>query len=41
MAEKLNEMDKVIEKMMEHVCDDICRFKREVSSQEDLEAVCV
>lgn len=40
MTVKLNEMDKVLEKMMEHICDDICRFRKEVSTQEDLEAVC-
>lgn len=40
MAGKANEMDHVLETMMEHVCDDICRFRKEVTTQEDLEAVC-
>lgn len=36
-----NEMLKMVTPMMEHVCDHLCRFPREIERKEDLEEVCV
>lgn len=35
-----SEMDKLVESMMEHVCDHLCRFPREQINQEQLEEIC-
>ena len=34
-------MDEIVETMMEHVCDKICRFPQEITDQEQLEDICV
>jgi len=39
MAEQ-NEMDKIVTPMMEHICDHLCRFPKEVSDPEALEEIC-
>lgn len=39
MAEQ-NEMLNIITPMMEHVCDKLCRFPKEVADQEELDIVC-
>ena len=39
MAEQ-NEMEKIITPMMEHVCDRLCRFPREISDLEELDKIC-
>jgi len=33
-------MDKIVESMMEHVCDDICRYPKEAAEQEELDVTC-
>jgi len=33
-------MDEIVESMMEHVCDKICRFPWEITDQEQLEEIC-
>ncbi len=35
-----NEMLKIVTPMMEHVCDHLCRFPKEVADQETLEGIC-
>lgn len=39
MAEQ-TEMDKLVEEMMEHICDELCRHPREAQDPEQLEDVC-
>ncbi|MBE7718799.1 hypothetical protein [Lacrimispora indolis] len=39
MAEQ-NEMVKIITPMVEHVCDHLCRFPREISDREELDDIC-
>lgn len=39
MAEQ-NEMEKIITPMVEHVCDHLCRFPREISDQEEMDRIC-
>nr|WP_288829064.1 hypothetical protein [uncultured Clostridium sp.] len=37
---KQNEMDKIVTPMMEHICDHLCRFPKEVSDPEATEEIC-
>lgn len=39
MAEQ-NEMEKIVTPMMEDICDNLCRFPKEVSDPEDMEEIC-
>lgn len=38
--EDQNEMDQVLSPMMEHICDNLCRFPKEVPDQDALEELC-
>lgn len=33
-------MDKITTEMAEHICDNICRFPREVEEQDELDEIC-
>lgn len=33
-------MDKITTEMAEHICDNLCRFPREVSEQDELDEIC-
>ncbi|MEY8357049.1 hypothetical protein AALB39_27410 [Lachnospiraceae bacterium 54-53] len=35
-----NEMETIITPMVEHVCDHLCRFPREISDQEEIDRIC-
>lgn len=37
---KLTEMDKMVEALMEHVCDKLCQYPHRVDGQEELEQIC-
>lgn len=36
----MDELLKVLEPMMEYVCDHLCRYPNEVTDQEELDAIC-
>jgi len=38
--ENQNEMDKVIENMMNHVCDCICQYPEKAANEEELSEIC-
>lgn len=37
---KKTEMDKLVEPMMEHICDNLCRYPQEAKNQEELDRIC-
>ncbi|MEY8357124.1 hypothetical protein AALB39_27795 [Lachnospiraceae bacterium 54-53] len=40
MMPEQNEMLNIVTPMVEHVCDHLCRFPREISDQEELDRIC-